>query len=62
MSITVDHTATDVSTDVRDNAQGAFFALGPQCVECNRRFVRLGALRCDPCTRALAGVEGHALD
>ena len=30
-------------------------ALRAQCVECNRRFVRLGALRCDGCLAARAG-------
>lgn len=77
MSTSID----DTTSDVRDNAQGAFFelttlvdlepyggpyantgqpkTLRPQCVECNRRFVRLGALRCDSCLHDLkaAGSE-----
>ena len=33
---------------------GAPKVLRPQCVECNRRYVRLGALRCDGCANGLA--------
>lgn len=33
-------------------------ALRPQCVECNRRFVRLGALRCDGCVKTIADGAG----
>jgi hypothetical protein len=35
-------------------------ALRAQCVECNRRYVRLGALRCDGCAKTIAdGPRSH---
>ena len=37
---------------------GAPKVLRAQCVECNRRFVRLGALRCGGCARTIADGSG----
>ena len=36
---------------------GAPKVLRAQCVECNRRYVRLGALRCDGCVKTAVGTE-----